>query len=51
MLNSPVKLVVALDQLWPGATGIHDAREDGVPVLAIIGKCSKKEMNMDGFQE
>ncbi|WP_161878014.1 pyruvate oxidase [Alkalibacterium sp. MB6] len=46
---------VALGSAGPGAThlmnGLYDAREDGVPVLAIIGQRPEMEMNMDGFQE
>jgi len=39
----------------PGGThlmnGLYDAREDGVPMLAIIGTRPLEEVNMDGFQE
>ncbi|GEK89577.1 pyruvate oxidase [Alkalibacterium putridalgicola] len=46
---------VALGSAGPGAThlmnGLYDAREDGVPVLAIIGQRAEKEINMDAFQE
>lgn len=46
---------VALGSAGPGAThlmnGLYDAREDGVPVLAIIGQRSEREINMDAFQE
>ncbi|MEC6749171.1 pyruvate oxidase [Marinilactibacillus sp. XAAS-LB27] len=39
----------------PGAThlmnGLYDAREDGVPMLAIIGQRAENEINMDAFQE
>lgn len=46
---------VVLGSGGPGAThlmnGLYDAREDGVPVLAIIGTRPLEEVNMDGFQE
>ena len=46
---------VALGSGGPGAThlmnGLYDAREDGVPLLAIIGTRPLKEVNIDGFQE
>ncbi|SFH72315.1 pyruvate oxidase [Pisciglobus halotolerans] len=46
---------VALGSAGPGAThlmnGLYDAREDHVPVLAIIGQRSEREINMDAFQE
>lgn len=46
---------VVLGSAGPGAThlmnGLYDAREDGVPVLAIIGQRAEKEINMDAFQE
>nr|WP_146923984.1 pyruvate oxidase [Alkalibacterium kapii] len=46
---------VALGSAGPGAThlmnGLYDAREDGVPVLAIIGQRAEHEINMDAFQE
>lgn len=46
---------VVLGSGGPGAThlmnGLYDAREDGVPVLAIIGTRPLKELNLDGFQE
>lgn len=46
---------VALGSGGPGAThlmnGLYDAREDGVPVLAIIGQRPENEINMDSFQE
>jgi len=49
------KIGVALGSAGPGAThlmnGLYDAREDGVPVLAIIGQRTEKEMNLDMFQE
>lgn len=49
------KIGVTLGSAGPGAThlmnGLYDAREDGVPVLAIIGQRPENEMNMDGFQE
>ncbi|PRY77152.1 pyruvate oxidase [Alkalibacterium olivapovliticus] len=49
------KIGVALGSAGPGAThlmnGLYDAREDGVPVLAIIGQRAENEMNMDAFQE
>ncbi|WP_313466801.1 pyruvate oxidase, partial [Carnobacterium sp.] len=49
------KIGVALGSAGPGAThlmnGLYDAREDGVPVLAIIGQRSEREINMDAFQE
>ncbi|WP_428830571.1 pyruvate oxidase, partial [Alkalibacterium indicireducens] len=46
---------VALGSGGPGAThlmnGLYDAREDGVPMLAIIGQRAENEINMDAFQE
>lgn len=46
---------VVLGSGGPGAThlmnGLYDAREDGVPMLAIIGTRPQKELNLDGFQE
>ena len=46
---------VALGSGGPGGThlmnGLYDAREDGVPLLAIIGTRPLKEVNIDGFQE
>lgn len=46
---------VVLGSGGPGAThlmnGLYDAREDGVPMLAIIGTRPLKEVNIDGFQE
>lgn len=49
------KIGVALGSAGPGAThlmnGLYDAREDGVPVLAIIGQRTEEEMNLDMFQE
>jgi len=46
---------VVLGSGGPGAThlmnGLYDAREDGVPVLAIIGTRPLEEVNLDGFQE
>lgn len=49
------KIGVALGLAGPGAThlmnGLYDAREDGVPVLAIIGQRSECAKNMDAFQE
>lgn len=49
------KIGVTLGSAGPGAThlmnGLYDAREDGVPVLAIIGQRPEREINMDGFQE
>ena len=49
------KIGVALGSGGPGAThlmnGLYDAREDGVPMLAIIGQRAENEINMDAFQE
>lgn len=46
---------VVLGSGGPGGThlmnGLYDAREDGIPVLAIIGTRPFEEVNMDGFQE
>lgn len=46
---------VVLGSGGPGAThlmnGLYDAREDGMPMLAIIGTRPLKEVNIDGFQE
>jgi len=46
---------VVLGSGGPGAThlmnGLYDAREDGEPVLAIIGTRPLEEVNLDGFQE
>lgn len=46
---------VVLGSGGPGAThlmnGLYDAREDGVPMLAIIGTRPQRELNLDGFQE
>ncbi|MDN6161192.1 MAG: pyruvate oxidase [Atopostipes sp.] len=46
---------VALGSGGPGGThlmnGLYDAREDGVPLLAIIGTRPLEEVNIDGFQE
>ncbi|WP_062533017.1 pyruvate oxidase [Jeotgalibaca dankookensis] len=46
---------VALGSGGPGGThlmnGLYDAREDRVPLLAIIGTRPLEEINIDGFQE
>ncbi|QDK71153.1 pyruvate oxidase [Lactococcus protaetiae] len=46
---------VAFGSAGPGGThllnGLYDAREDHVPVLAIIGQFGTSGMNMDTFQE
>ena len=46
---------VCLGSGGPGGThlmnGLYDAREDNVPVLAIIGTRPLSEVNIDGFQE
>lgn len=46
---------VALGSGGPGGThlmnGLYDAREDGIPMLAIIGTRPLEEVNIDGFQE
>ena len=46
---------VALGSAGPGGThllnGLYDAREDHVPVLAIVGQFATNGMNMDTFQE
>lgn len=46
---------VALGSGGPGGThlmnGLYDAREDRVPLLAIIGTRPLEELNIDGFQE
>lgn len=46
---------VAFGSAGPGGThmmnGLYDAREDHVPVLAIIGQFATSKMNMDTFQE
>ncbi|GFH39741.1 pyruvate oxidase [Pseudolactococcus insecticola] len=46
---------VAFGSAGPGGThllnGLYDAREDHVPVLAIIGQFATAGMNMDTFQE
>lgn len=46
---------VAFGSGGPGGThlmnGLYDAREDGVPLLAIIGTRPLEEVNIDGFQE
>ncbi|MDN6195464.1 MAG: pyruvate oxidase [Atopostipes suicloacalis] len=46
---------VTLGSGGPGGThlmnGLYDAREDGVPLLAIIGTRPLEEVNIDGFQE
>lgn len=46
---------VAFGSAGPGGThllnGLYDAREDAVPVLAIIGQFGTFGMNMDTFQE
>lgn len=49
------KIGVVFGSEGPGAThlmnGLYDAREDHVPVLAIIGQRTQKEINLDMFQE
>lgn len=46
---------VCFGSAGPGGThllnGLYDAREDHMPVLAIIGQVSTVGMNMDSFQE
>ncbi|MDR0846347.1 MAG: pyruvate oxidase [Lactobacillales bacterium] len=46
---------VAFGSAGPGGThllnGLYDAREDHVPVLAIVGQFATSGMNMDTFQE
>ena len=46
---------VVLGSGGPGGThlmnGLYDAREDGIPLLAIIGTRPLEEVNIDGFQE
>ncbi len=46
---------VAFGSAGPGGThllnGLYDAREDHVPVLAIVGQFATNGMNMDTFQE
>lgn len=46
---------VVFGSAGPGAThlmnGLYDAREDHVPVLAIVGQVATGAMNMDTFQE
>lgn len=46
---------VAFGSAGPGGThlmnGLYDAREDHMPVLAIIGQFATTGMNMDAFQE
>ncbi|MDN6626885.1 MAG: pyruvate oxidase [Pisciglobus halotolerans] len=46
---------VVLGSGGPGGThlmnGLYDAREDSVPLLAIIGTRPLEEVNIDGFQE
>ncbi len=48
-------LGVCFGSAGPGGThllnGLYDAREDHMPVLAIIGQFSTAGMNMDAFQE
>jgi len=48
-------LGVCFGSAGPGGThllnGLYDAREDHMPVLAIIGQFSTSGMNMDAFQE
>lgn len=48
-------LGVCFGSAGPGGThllnGLYDAREDHMPVLAIIGQFSTTGMNMDAFQE
>lgn len=49
------KIGVVLGSSGPGGThlmnGLYDAREDRVPLLAIIGTRPLDELNTDGFQE
>lgn len=46
---------VAMGSGGPGAThlanGIYEAREDNVPMLAIMGGKTRKDQNLDAFQE
>lgn len=46
---------VAFGSAGPGGThllnGLYDAREDHVPVIAIVGQFATNGMNMDTFQE
>lgn len=48
-------LGVCFGSAGPGGThlmnGLYDAREDHMPILAIIGQFSTTGMNMDAFQE
>ncbi|MCT4413986.1 pyruvate oxidase [Leuconostoc pseudomesenteroides] len=48
-------LGVAVGSGGPGAThlinGLYDAAMDNIPVLAILGSKSVRELNMDSFQE
>ncbi|AEJ22909.1 pyruvate oxidase [Weissella koreensis KACC 15510] len=49
------KIGVAFGSAGPGGThllnGLYDAREDHVPVLALVGQFGTSGMNMDTFQE
>ncbi|MDR3240812.1 MAG: pyruvate oxidase [Lactobacillaceae bacterium] len=49
------KIGVAFGSAGPGGThllnGLYDAREDHVPVLALVGQFGTGGMNMDTFQE
>lgn len=49
------KIGVAFGSAGPGGThllnGLYDAREDHVPVLALVGQFATSGMNMDTFQE
>lgn len=49
------KIGVCFGSAGPGGThllnGLYDAREDHVPVLALIGQFGTSGMNMDTFQE
>lgn len=49
------KIGVCFGSAGPGGThllnGLYDAREDHVPVLALVGQFSTTGMNMDTFQE
>lgn len=49
------KIGVVLGSSGPGGThlmnGLYDAREDRIPLLAIIGTRPLDELNTDGFQE
>lgn len=49
------KIGVCLSIAGPGAVhllnGLYDAREDGVPVLAIVGQVSSTEVGTNAFQE